>query len=73
MKVEVEGNSGERGLFLYTGDHVVVYVMIHAYGLGTASRERVVIVVTGTEDKSTHPPPSTKNLYSEESVSYELT
>lgn len=56
VEVGVEGNSWERGLFLYTWDHVVVHVMIRACGLGTASRERVVIVVTGTEDKSTHPP-----------------
>lgn len=68
----MEGNRWERGLFLYTWDHVVVYV-ICACGLGTASRERAVIVVTGAEDKSTHPPTSTKSLYSEESVSYEFT
>lgn len=69
----MEGNSWERGLFLYTWDHAVVYGMACACGLGTASRESVVIVVTGAEDKSTHPPTSTKSFYSEESVSYEFT
>lgn len=55
VQIGVERNSWETRLFWYTWDHVVAYVMVCACGLDTASKERVVIVVTGAQDKSTPP------------------